>query len=352
MTARLLVAVQVLALLILLSPVRAADPPAQPKSLLAWGKRGDKPGEFYSPIQIAISKRDEIYIADLNNGRIQKFDTDGKYLGGFDLLPDKLPRKGCGIGGMALAEDDGNELLLYLSFMNQNRIGVFTETGKLVRDWGRKGNSPAGWAGGYQRGKGDGEFDQPGGIVLISDGTLFVTDQCNHRVQKFTRAGKFLAKWGEYGGKPGQFGAPEPAGSRFAGPHFLARDSKGRLYTTEGVLGRVQQLSPEGRPLAAWGDKGDQPGGFRAYANRPPQRSFGPIGIMVDKYDRVWVSSLNDRVQMFTPEGKFVLGLGSKQGNGPGEFHRPHGMAMDSHGNLYVVDASNQRIQKFAVPSP
>lgn len=351
MFARLFVVTQVLAILISLSTARAADPTAQPKFLLAWGKRGDKPSEFYSPIQIAISKRDEVFVADLNNGRIQKFNTEGKYLGEFELLADKLPRKGTGIGGMALAEDEGPELLIYLSFMNQNRIGVFTESGKLLRQWGRKGDSPAGWSGDYRQGSGDGEFEQPGGIVLVGDRTLFVTDQCNHRVQKFTREGKFLTKWGEYGDKPGQFGAPEVKGSRFAGPHFLARDSQGRLYTTEGVAGRVQVVSPDGKPLMAWGDKGDQPGGFGAYMTKYAKHSFGPIGVMVDKYDRVWVSSLNDRVQMFTPDGKFVLMLGG-HGTEPGKFHRPHGMAMDSQGNLYVVDASNQRVQKFAVPKP
>ena len=65
----------------------------------------------------------------------------------------------------------------------------------------------------------------------------------------------------------------------------------------------------------------------------------------------MWVSSLNDRVQLFTPEGKFLLGLGGT-GKGPGQFARPHGLAVDSKGNLYVADAGNQRIQKFEVPDP
>ncbi|HZT79743.1 MAG TPA: NHL repeat-containing protein, partial [Gemmataceae bacterium] len=163
--------------------------------------------------------------------------------------------------------------------------------------------------------------------------------------------GKFLGKWGEHGDKPGQFGGPEPAGSRFAGPHFLAQDSKGRLYTTEGVLGRVQQLSPEGKPLRAWGDKGNGPGGFGALRTGYSRVSFGPVGVFVDRQDRVWVSSLNDRVQCFTPEGKFLLAIGGT-GKRPGEFARPHGMAMDSKGHLYVADAGNQRVQKFAVPAP
>ena len=63
--------------------------------------------------------------------------------------------------------------------------------------------------------------------------------------------------------------------------------------------------------------------------------------------DRVWVSSLNDRVQLFTPEGKYLLGIGGT-GKEPGQLARPHGMALDSKGHLYVVDTRNSRIQKFA----
>jgi sugar lactone lactonase YvrE len=306
----------------------------QPRLLLAWGKKGDQPGEFYSPIGIAISKHDEVFVTDVNNARVQKYSVDGKYLGGFDLPRDEPKRKSNQAGGLAV-DDRG---LLYLSFMMQHKVCVYTDSGKLVRQWGKKG-------------KGPGEFNQPGGIVLAGGDTLYVADQCNHRVQKFTRQGKFLGQWGEYGAKPGQFGAPERIGSRFAGPHLLAIDSKGRLYTTEGVAGRVQQFSPEGKPLRAWGDKGKQPGGFGGLATGYAKHTFGPIGILVDRYDHVWVSSLNDRVQLFTPEGKYLLGIGGT-GSKPGQFARPHGLALDSKGLLYVCDAGNQRIQKFAVPAP
>jgi DNA-binding beta-propeller fold protein YncE len=312
----------------------SAEDLKEPTFVLAWGQKGDKPGEFHSPIEIAINKKDEVYVTDLNNARVQKFTDDGRYLGGFDLPLDNPPRKSCIVGGMAVA-DDG---LIYVSFMNQNKLAVYTEAGALVREWGKLG-------------RGDGDFHQPGGIVLRADGTLYVTDQCNHRIQKFTVHGKFLAKWGEYGSEPGQFGAPEPAGSRFGGPHFLAQDSQGRLYTTEAARGRVQQLSADGEPLLAWGDKGDQPGGFGAVPLPGTHNTFGPVGVLVDRHDRVWVSSLNNRVQLFTPEGTYLFGIGGA-GTGPGQFSRPHGMALDSKGYLYVADASNQRIQKFAIPDP
>jgi sugar lactone lactonase YvrE len=308
-----------------------ADEVKEVKFLLTWGQKGDKPGEFYSPIGIAINKKDEIFVTDVNNARVQKFSTDGKYLGGFDLPWDAPKRKSNQAGGIAI--DDG---LIYLSFMAQHKVAVYTEDGKLVREWGKKG-------------KGDGEFKQPGGIVLVPEATLYVTDQCNHRIQKFTTADKYLSQWGEYGKQPGQFGEPDPPGSRFGGPHLIARDSQGRLYTTEGTAGRVQQFSAEGKPLATWGNKGTEGGGFGDLKTGYSKHGFGPIGILVDRQDRVWVSSLNDRVQVFTPEGKFLFGIGGT-GKEPGQFARPHGMAFDRQGNLYICDAGNQRIQKFAIP--
>jgi sugar lactone lactonase YvrE len=305
-----------------------------PKFVLAWGQRGDKAGEFYSPIGIAINKTDEVHVTDLNNARLQKFSNDGKYLGGFAFPWDTPNRKSSQAGGIAV-DDQG---LIYLSFMVQDRVGVYTESGQLVREWGR-------------RGTGGGEFHWPGGIVVGPDGTVYVADQCNHRVQKFTTEGRFLGKWGEHGSKPGQFGGNEHAGSRFGGPHFLALDSQGRLYTTEGALGRIQQFSADGKPLLAWGDKGDQPGGFGALQTPFAPNTLGPICIWVDQHDRVWVSSLNDRVQAFTTEGRFLFGIGGT-GTGAGQFAKPHGMALDSQGCLYVADAGNQRIQKFEVPGP
>ena len=52
----------------------ADDAPAA-KFVLAWGKKGDQPGEFHSPIAIAINNKDEVYVTDLNNARVQKFEV-------------------------------------------------------------------------------------------------------------------------------------------------------------------------------------------------------------------------------------------------------------------------------------
>ncbi|HZZ80884.1 MAG TPA: NHL repeat-containing protein [Gemmataceae bacterium] len=310
-----------------------AGEPSAPKFLLAWGKKGDKPGEFYSPIGIAINAKDEVFVTDLNNARLQIFDSDGKHLGGFDLPRDQPKRRSCQVGGIVL-DDNG---LIYLTFMQQHKVGVYDWAGKLVREWGKFG-------------KNDGEFNQPGGIVLAPGDTVYVADQCNHRIQKFNTAGKFLAKWGSYGKKPGQFDGMGPQGSRFGGPHFLALAHTGHLYTTEGIHGRVQKFDLAGKALLAFGDKGSQSGGFGAMQTVYDKQTFGPIGVQVDSHGRVWVSSLNNRVQCFDDVGKYLFGI-TESGAGPGQLTRPHGMAFDSKGNLYVADAGNQRIQKFATRS-
>jgi hypothetical protein len=184
-------------------PAGAAQESPQPRFVLAWGTKGDKPGEFYSPIGIAISNKDQVYVTDVNNARVQKFTADGKYLGGFELPWDAPRRKSNQAGGIAIDVEG----LIYLTYMSQDKVQVFNDQGQLVREWGRTGN-------------GDGEFRSPGGIVLAPDKTVFVADQRNHRVQQFSREGKFLAVWGKHGAAPGEFGGPEAAGSRYREPRL------------------------------------------------------------------------------------------------------------------------------------
>lgn len=296
------------------------------EALLDWGRKGDKDGEFHSPIGLAIDAKDVVYVSDLNNARVSRFDVEGKYLGSFSLPPDDPKRPAQSLAGGIAVDAKG---LIYLGFMNQHAVRVYAADGTLAREWGKKG-------------KGDGEFNQAGGIVIAPDGTVLVADQGNHRVQAFKPDGTYVSQWGGHGTDAGRFGGTEPAGSRFAGPHFLALDAKGRVYTTEGVAGRVQALSLEGRPLLSWGSKGTEPGAFGALKT-PYAATLGPIAVFADPKGRVWVSSLNDRVQAFDAEGNFLFAL-------PGPFSRPHGMATDSRGLLYVADSGAQRIRKFRVP--
>ena len=211
---------------------------SEPKFILQWGTAGDGPGQFHSPICIAVDKDDKIFVADLNNARVQQFTDNGDFVAQFELPRDEPNRKSSLIGGMTFTSDG----LLCLSYMIQHKISIVTQSGEIVRQWGSKGS-------------GNGQFNQPGGIIIRSNGNFVVADQCNHRLQEFTSEGEHIRNIGQHGEKAGQFGSPELPGSRFGGPHFLGQDSQGRMYTSEGAAGRIQQLSSDGAPL---GDVGQQ----------------------------------------------------------------------------------------------
>lgn len=293
-----------------------------PAFLLAWGKKGAAEGEFRSPIGIAVNAADELYVTEFHGQRVQKFTAEGKFLASFEVPGSP--------GGIAV-DRLGN---VYVAPSLGHKICVFTPEGKPLRQWGQKG-------------EGDGEFVEPGGIAIGSDGRVYVADQGNRRVQVFDAEGKFLLKWGRYGTDPGQFDGKGAPRSRIGGPQFVAFDHAGHFYTTESLLGRIQQWTAEGKYLAHWGENSSEPGGFGGREKLTVSNAFpGPIAICFDKQDRVWISATNNRVQLFTAAGKYLGGFG-EQGSGPGQFLIPHGIAIDSRGHLYIVDAGNHRVQKF-----
>jgi sugar lactone lactonase YvrE len=309
----------------------AAEPelPA-PRFLLAWGKQGTEPGEFHFPIGIAINPADEILITDHYNNRVQRFDREGKLLDYFAVLPNP--------GGIAL-DKAGNTYLSHFptavgsKVVNPDRLTVYSPAGKLLHEWGKTGTGP-------------GEFSYPGGMAIAPDGRVYVADQTNHRMQMLDPNGRFLATWGKYGTKPGEFGGNTNVKSRAGGPDFVALDKQGNVYTTEAMDGRVQKFTAEGAFLLAFGDLEDRPGSFgREF--EPLKSMHGPIAVCCDRKDRLWVSAAGGRVQQFTSDGRYLRGFGEKQGSEPGQFLAPHGVAIDSRGHLYVVDAYNHRIQKF-----
>ena len=320
----------------LTSSVRGDDP-QKIVFLQEWGKRGAEPGDFNFPIAIAITKTDTLFVTDHLNNRVQEFDKHGKLLGHFAVLSNP--------GGIAL-DSAGNIYLTHIHASGQSKdetanfVSVYAQDGSLLRQWGKTGTGP-------------GEFDCPGGIGVADDGRVYVADQTNHRVQVFDRMGKFLFQWGEYGDRPGQFGGAASRNSRVGGPQFLAFDSAGNVWTTEGANCRVQSFTAEGKLLSFWGSAEDKPGGFggkfTGFKDRKPGGLVGPIGICFDVDDRLWISSVSGRVQQFSQDGKFLRGIVNEQGTDPGQFYAPHGMAFDSAGCLYVVDSFNHRIQKFDV---
>jgi DNA-binding beta-propeller fold protein YncE len=78
-------------------------------------------------------------------------------------------------------------------------------------------------------GSGDGEFNNPNGIAVDTDGSIYVADSSNHRIQVFDSTGAFVDKWGSNGSGDGEFNAP--VGIAVSG---------GYVYVTDAGNNRVQ----------------------------------------------------------------------------------------------------------------
>ena len=73
-----------------------------------------------------------------------------------------------------------------------------------------------------------------------------------------------------------------------------------------------------------------------------------PTGVAVDDDGNLYVAdTLNDRIEIFDPDGKFISAFG-RNCDGPGCFQRPKGVAVDSDGHIWVVDTMMSRVQAFA----
>ena len=176
---------------------------------------------------------------------------------------------------------------------DNDRFLIFAPDGALLEAWGISGSGEGqidfhtvGWGG----------YDE-GAIAFAPDGSFYVADVGNHRIQKFGPDRRFLTAWGSEGAEPGQFDTPID----------LVVDGKGRVYIIDSFrnngpadqeTGAVQVFDADGRFLAEWGEYGAEPG-----------QMSKPFGIGLDPDGTLLVAEFDgSRVQRFTPEGEVLDG--------------------------------------------
>jgi hypothetical protein len=203
---------------------------------------------------------------------------------------------------------------IYVAEQVNNRIQKFSSTGVYVTQWGTPGSGP-------------GQFNRPYGVAADNFGYVYVTDADNHRVEKFTSAGVYVATWGTSGSGDGQFNTPA----------LVTTDSAGDVYVADYGNNRIQRFTGTGTFVTKWGSLGTGNGQF----------TF-PTGIAVDAAHNVYVSDYNNhRIEKFTDTGTYLAQWGAF-GTGNGQFNSPAGVATDCRGNVYVSDLGNQRVQVFS----
>jgi RHS repeat-associated protein len=196
-------------------------------------------------------------------------------------------------------------------------------------------------------GSGNGQFQFPTLEVLTSSGNLWVVDSALDRLQEFNEKGEYVTQFGALGTGVGQFKFPFGV---------AINKTSGNIYVSDRENYRVQEFSSTGTFIRMFG-YGVSDGtekyevcttGCRAGIKGSKTGQFGfPDGIAIDSSGNVWVvDESNNRLEELSETGEFVNQYGTT-GTGNGQLSQPVGIAYDN-GNLYVTEASNERVQEFS----
>ena len=261
-----------------------------------WNYRG--------PAGIAVGWG-HVYVIDAFNERIQVFSTDGQYITQFGG-PGKGDGQFTGMSGIAW-----NAGKLYVTDTGNNRVQVFSADGAFLLQWGHSGHGP-------------GEFTVPHGIILDQTGVVYVVDSGNYRIQAFTAGGQYLRQWGSRGVGNGQF----------AWPMGIASDRSNHLFVSDSQGNRIEEFSAQGKFIATFGSAGTGTAGMN-----------WPDGIVVDDHGVIYLAdSQHNRIKAFSTRGQY---LGQIGGDGLHDirFDTPRNLAVDAQGYLYISEWKGNRLQ-------
>ena len=202
---------------------------------------------------------------------------------------------------------------------SRDRVFVFGRGNHPVTIFDRDGTYLSSW--------GEGEFARPHGITIGPDDSVYCVDDLDHTVRRYSPDGRLLMKLGT-SGQPSDTGATSidyrtiiHAGPPFYFPTNLALAPNGDLYIADGYgNARIHHFSPTGELIRSWGEPGAGPGQFHV-----------PHGIAIDQHGTVFVADReNSRLQRFSPEGVFLSEWT--------DIARPCQVAIDAAGNVYVAE--------------
>jgi sugar lactone lactonase YvrE len=336
------------------------SPASIPTYISSFGSSGTGNGQFAHPGGDAVDAKGNLWVADENNKRVEKFNEKGEYLSSFGSA-------GSGNGQFSRPTDvavdpKGN---LWVSDAGNNRIEEFNEKGEFLKAIGTYGT-------------GNLQFSAPESLTVDAKGNVWVGDTYNHRVQELNEKGEFVRVFGTYGTGTGQivestgiavdaagnvwvadwgnnkvleftetgtfvrqFGTSGTANGQFKQPDVIEIDAKGDVWVGDQNNERIQEFNLSGEYLGQFGTAGTGNGQF----------NFGyPMGIAADPQGRLWISDTgNNRIQKWQIPNwgpTYISSFGSS-GTGNGQFAHPGGDAVDAKGNLWVADENNKRVEKF-----
>ena len=207
----------------------------------------------------------------------------------------------------------------------------------------------AGSSSGYAKGTGAAaQFAAPYAVARDGSGNVYVADSSNHRIRKVTPGGVVttLAGTNTAGYADGTAGA-----AQFNGPYGVAVDGAGNVYVADRFNNCIRKVTPDGVVSTLAG----QTTAGLADGNGAAASFSSPTGVAVDTSGNVYVADYsNNRIRKVTPTGEVTTLAGNYRGyvDGTGAaalFDGPYGVAVDGAGNAYVADQNNHCIRKITL---
>lgn len=224
-----------------------------------FGEAGKEMLQLWDPIDVAVLPDGRSYVVDKTQDKLVEFDQTGRAVRAIEV----------------------EEAPLSVTVTDEN-LFVTTESGVLIADL--DGNLLTGY---ILRGKEPGSFDRPGGVTVGEDGTLYIADSLNYRVQALSTSGEPLWQYGEPL-DPSTAVMNDSETRKFGLPSNITMDENGLIYVVDGLNHELVVLDTTGEKIETIGDMGDADGAF-----------YYPDGIDYNDGRLVVADKFNDRVSIF-----------------------------------------------------
>jgi len=345
------------------------------------GAQGTAAGQFSLPDGVATDSAGNVYVADGNNHRVQKFSSSGTFIrmwgkdvggAGVDTCTDA---GACGAGGLGTTEGefasprgvavdaDDN---LYIADSVNDRVQKLSPAGAFVKTWGNGvggvGNDTCtSSCGRGNPGTAEGHFNAPSGVAVDASGSIYVVDRFNRRVQRFDALGSFVGMWGKDVGGAGvntctsscSAGTAGSAEGELTDPVRVGTGPGGRVYVTDFDTHSLHEFDAAGGFVRMWGYQvgGDRAGTCTSSCTAGAPGGTDPFSdpedVGRDAAGNVYVADFEGgRIHKFDPVGRSLFAFAGL-GTGGGELGGANGLAVAATGDLYVAEASNHRVSQF-----
>ncbi|MBM3994122.1 MAG: hypothetical protein FJ303_08200 [Planctomycetes bacterium] len=276
-------------------------------------------------VGVACDSKDRVYVFLRGPKPVLVFERDGTPIGSWGENDFTRPH------GIFIGKDD----TVYCSDDFGHCIRIFSTDGKLQKTLGTPGKPSDTGATSidYRTIKRSGPpFNYPCNLAIGPTGDLFVADGYgNARVHRFTPDGRLIKSWGEPGSGPGQFHVV----------HGIAVDAAGTVYIADRENCRIQLFTSDGNFVGEWTDLARP---CQLTIDRAGWIYIAELGFRAGRWPGTGAAQpgqTGGRVSIFDRQGKLHCRFGGGDNpTAPGDFFAPHGIWVDSRGDLYVSEVA------------